>query len=301
MPFTVQEIIENISGDYNIVGNIEQSIEIDNLKPTNIANERSLVFVAPNRDDKQTLAENTKAKLIICDKEVEATAKMKDKVLIQVEKPKFVFAIIGNKFFVKQYEQGIHPSAIIHPEAEIDATAYIGPHSYIGKAKIGAGTQVHGNVYIYDNVSIGNNVILKAGCIIGSHGYGYVRNEDRLPIKFPHIGEVIIEDEVEIGANACIDAGTLGETVIGYGSKIDNLVHIGHNVRIGKCVYIAAQTAIAGSSQIGDFTEIWMSAGIADYSKIGKDATVGIGSVVIKDIPEETSVFGNPARKFKQR
>lgn len=301
MTYTLKDIFENIPGDYNTLGTVTDTLAIDSLKPTNSANEHSLVFVAPNREDKQILAENTLARIIICDKGVELTPKMAGKILIQVAHPKFVFAVIGNALFVKKYQAGIHPTAVVDSEAEIDPTAYIGPHTYIGKVKIGANTQVHGNVYIYDNTVIGKNVTLKAGCVIGSHGHGYVRNEKRIPIKFPHIGKVIIEDEVEIGANTCIDVGSLGETFIGYGTKIDNLVHIGHNVRIGKCVYIAAQTAIGGSSQIVDYTEIWISVGIADYIKIGENATVGIGSIVIKDVLGDTNVFGNPARKFRQK
>ena len=145
------------------------------------------------------------------------------------------------------------------------------------------------------------NVLINSGCVLGSDGYGYIREKNNFPIQFPHIGGIVIEDFVDIGSNSCIDNGSLTPTIIQYGSKIDNLVHIGHNVNIGKCVFVAANSSIGGSSIIGDNSEIWMRVSIADGTIIGDNCSIGMGSVVIKNIPSNKKCFGNPARIFNSK
>lgn len=141
-----------------------------------------------------------------------------------------------------------------------------------------------------ENFSIGwNNTI-------GGDGFGYAREEDGALIKIPHAGNVVIEENVEIGSNTCIDRAVVGSTVIGAGTKIDNLVHIAHGVKIGKNCLIAAGAVIGGSCEIGDNCNIWVHASIKNKVKIGNGVTVGMGAVVLKDVPDGATVVGNPAR-----
>ncbi|MBE0434907.1 MAG: UDP-3-O-(3-hydroxymyristoyl)glucosamine N-acyltransferase [Methylomicrobium sp.] len=171
--------------------------------------------------------------------------------------------------------------------------------AYIGNDVIlGVNCRVYPNAVIYDHSRIGNNVVIHAGAVIGADGFGYKqRNEQQ--IKVPHVGNIIIEDDVEIGANTCIDRGTLGSTVIGSGSKIDNLVQIGHNNTIGNNVIICGQTGISGSCTIEDNAILAGSAGIADHVKIGHHAVVMARSGVSNDIAPATQVFGSPAKDRK--
>ena len=187
---------------------------------------------------------------------------------IKVKNPKLAFAQIAEKLHPpKQREIITHETAVISENAKLGKDLFIGAFVSIGdNSEIGDGTNLlagakvgdnvkvgkncvlHPNIFIADNCRIGNNVILHAGVVIGADGFGYVRDGERGYVKFPQIGTVIIEDDVEIGANTCIDRGALGETRIGEGTKIDNLVQIAHNVQIGKRVVIASQTGISGST-----------------------------------------------------
>jgi UDP-3-O-[3-hydroxymyristoyl] glucosamine N-acyltransferase len=261
--------------------------------PGNIS---GLTFVDHKRKDQQELVENSLSKIIICGPEVSLNEQLRDKILIKVKNPKLVFSIIGNALFSKKIKWGVHPSAIIDPEAVVHQNSYIGPNCYIGNVTIDENTVLEGNVFLYDGVEIGKNVIIYAGSVIGSVGFGHNRDESGFPIQFPHVGKVIIEDFAEIGSNTTIDIGSLSNTIIGWGSKLDNLVHIGHNVIIGKCVYISACTSIAGSTRIGDYSNIWTGVRIADGLRIGERSYIGMGSVVISDIPDGKKCFGNPAR-----
>lgn len=278
-------------------GNIQNGF--NNIKDLGSAGRESLVFVDQNRQDKQSLIENTKAGFILCDSEIERTAVLKDKVLIRVDNPKLIFSLIANAIFVTKPKFGIHPTAVVHSSAEIHPDVYVGPNVIIGEnVKIGKESIIEAGAQLIKNIKLGNSVIIKQGAILGGDGYGFTRDENGLAIKFPHVGTIEIEDHVEIGSCSCIDLGALSETKIGYGSKIDNLVHIGHNVRVGKNVFIAAQSSIGGSSKIGDNVEIWMGVKVKDGSRIANRCQIGLGSIIIKDVEENKRVFGNPGRVF---
>jgi UDP-3-O-[3-hydroxymyristoyl] glucosamine N-acyltransferase len=175
----------------------------------------------------------------------------------------------------------------------IEAGVHIGNHVAIGK-----NCRIHPNVVIYDHSIIGNNVIIHAGSIIGADGFGY-KFRDNQHIKVPHVGRVEIDDHVEIGANTCIDRGALGATKIGAGSKIDNLVQLGHNNIVGRNVIICGQSGISGSCTIEDGAILAGSAGIADHVKIGSQALVMARSGISADVPAGTQVFGSPAKDRK--
>lgn len=212
----------------------------------------------------------------------------------------------------------IHPTAILHQDAKIGNHVFVGAFCEIGKmaviddgssiamgcfidkhSKVGRGVRMDPNVTVYAHTEIGNNVIIHSGTVIGSDGFGFY-HKDGLHVKIPHIGKVIIEDGVEIGANCCIARGTLGETRIKKGTKIDNLVQIAHNVIIGEHTLIAAQAGIAGSTTIGERVTIAGQAGIVGHIEIGDRVTIGAQAGVIGSIEEGQIVSGYPAREHSE-
>lgn len=241
------------------------------------------------------------------------------KPLIRVKNPKLSFLIIYHTLHPQESK-----NAFVHATAVISATARIGNNVWIGpgvvvednvtigdhvviegnavvkkNAEIGSFCHVYPHVTLYENTKLGRNVILHAGVVIGAEGFGYVKDENRI-YKFPQQGAVIIEDDVEIGANTTIDRGSLSNTIIGAGTKIDNLCQIAHNVKVGKNVLIAAQCGISGSTVIGNGVTMGGQAGIADNVTIGDKATIGAKSGVIGDIEENAVVWGIPARPLAQ-
>lgn len=214
--------------------------------------------------------------------------------LIEVAKPKLAFALIAELLHPqKRRHPYIHSTAVIAETADIDLTVYIGPHVSIGEnTRIEAGTRVEAGVVIgdhvrvghdcvlhpgtvlYDDVTIGNRVILHAGVCIGADGFGYVR-DDMGYHKFPQRGTVVIEDDVELGAQTCVDRAALGQTRIGRGTKLDNMVHVGHNCDIGERVVIAAQTGISGSVTIEDDCVIGGQVGFGDHIRVLSGAVIG--------------------------
>ncbi|HEY0427555.1 MAG TPA: UDP-3-O-(3-hydroxymyristoyl)glucosamine N-acyltransferase [Pyrinomonadaceae bacterium] len=213
---------------------------------------------------------------------------------IEVKNPKLAFAKTAEILYPKKRRAGeIHASAVIAESARIGKDVFIGAfvcvgeNSEIGDAaqllagakvgdavKIGGRSTLHPNVFVEDGCIIGNDVVLHAGVVIGADGFGFVRDREGY-IKFPQIGTVVIEDNVEIGANSCVDRGALGETRIGEGTKIDNLVQIAHNVQIGKRVVIAAQTGISGSTVIEDDCVIGGQVGFGDHARVLSGAIIG--------------------------
>lgn len=194
----------------------------------------------------------------------------------------------------------IGPHAVVGDSCEIDSEVVIGPSCAIGDGvRIGASTMLYPHVTIYARCDIGARVILHSGAVVGSDGFGYVPVDGR-QVKVPHVGRVVIEDDVEIGANSTIDRGTLGDTRIGAGTKIDNLCQIGHNVTIGRDVVIAAEAGISGSVTIGDRVVMAGKVGVVDHVTIGDDVVVMGGAAIRKDVPRGAVMWGIPARPHRE-
>lgn len=294
--FTFENIKPFLQEDHKIVGEINQII-FSNIKTIFEADSDSLVWLNPSRTDKSILLQNTLAKIIICDLNTEIVDT--NKIYIQVNNPKLVFLRIVDELFNKKVLFEIHPTSVLHPEAIIHPNVHIGPFNIIGKVIIGENTIIKSHCFIADQTIIGNNVTIQHNNTIGSDGFGYSKNEKGEFEKFPHIGGVIIEDFVEIGSNTCIDRGTLGNTIIKKGAKIDNLVHIAHNVEIGENCCIVANAMIGGSTKIENNTWISPSSSLRDGIIVGEGSTLGMGAVLVKNQPSQSVWAGNPAKDLK--
>ncbi|MBS4761016.1 MAG: UDP-3-O-(3-hydroxymyristoyl)glucosamine N-acyltransferase [Clostridium sp.] len=319
--------IEEIS---EIVGGILTKAEdasIDKLMPPLLADENSLAL-ALSEEEIENLAK-TKAKAAL----VPLGVNFEHITTVEVERPRLAMMKLLHLFYdAPDAPIGIHPSAVIHPEAKIGENVSIGPNVvisrncvignntkllaniYIGKnSTVGENCLFHPGVNIGDNSHIGNRVILQHGVSIGADGFSFVTenpdvieqarkegavkeaNTKQKVYKIPSIGGVVIEDDVEIGANTCIDRGTIENTVIGPQTKIDNLVQIGHNCKVGGACMIVSQVGLAGSCKIGDRVVIAGQAGLADHLEIGSDSIVMAQAGVTKSFPEKSIIIGAPA------
>ncbi len=217
----------------------------------------------------------------------------------------------------KVYTPQIAPQAVLENNVILGDQVYIGPYAvigenstigdgtvilagaYIGKqVKIGKNCKIYPYAVIYNDVVLGDNVIIHSGAIIGADGFGY-KFRNYVHVKVPQVGNVVIDDNVEIGANTCVDRGALGSTVIGAGSKIDNLVQIGHNNKVGKNVIMCGLTGVSGSCTIEDYAILAGSSGVADHVTIGQGAVVMARSGVAGDVKAGAQVFGSPAKDKK--
>jgi UDP-3-O-[3-hydroxymyristoyl] glucosamine N-acyltransferase len=238
--------------------------------------------------------------------------------LLEVPEPRLAFALAGLLFYPPDEKDAriderahIDPTALIGEGCRIEAGVFVGAGAVVGgrcridaNAAIGKGVVLGDDCRIGANASVGHavlgaRVVIAAGAVIGSEGYGFVPSPTGL-VHVPQLGRVMIGDDVEIGNNCTIDRGALGDTVIGCGSKFDNLVHIAHNVRIGKFCIITAQVGIAGSSTVGDFTMIGGQTAIADHVNIGANVKIVAQSGVIRDIPDGETMAGSPTMPIRQ-
>ena len=242
------------------------------------------------------------------------------RTVIRVTQPRTAFARALNRFYpTVELKPGVHPTAVIGQDVDLGAMCYVGPQAVVGdgtrigvacsigagavigkRVNLGEGCVLHANVTIYDNVDIGLRAILHSGVVIGADGFGYVMEEGKWQ-KFPQVGRVEIGDFVEIGANSCVDRAALGVTSIGEGTKLDNMVHVGHNCKIGKHVVVAAQTGFSGGVVVEDYAVIGGQVGIGDKARIESRAVLGSGCGVLtsKIVRSGETVWGTPARPLK--
>ena len=263
-----------------------------------------LTFCVHSGEKGTSMIQRSKGTVIICGVSLYGSLEPNlEKTIVFVENPRLAFMRVVSGFFAPpSTSSGIARSARIGRDCSIASDVSIGENVVIGnQVAIGEHSNIQANVRIYDRVRIGKNVTVHAGTVIGDDGFGYERDESGHLEKFPHLGSVVIDDSVEIGANTCIDRGTLGNTMIGFGTKIDNLVHIAHNVSVGAHCVIVAHSMIGGGTSIGDFSWIAPCACIRDGLSIGKRTLIGMGAVVTKDVPDNTIVYGVPAKPVGKR
>jgi UDP-3-O-[3-hydroxymyristoyl] glucosamine N-acyltransferase len=307
--FTAAQLAQELQGE--VLG--DGSVLLTGFAPADTAKAGDLTFA--ENEAFFAKAEQSAAAAILVDGPFTSARK----VLIRVRNARIAFARVVPLFFPERiFPAGVHPSAIIAPSAQIDPTAHIGPFCHLGEqvqvgaravleggnhlgdqCVIGADTRLFPGVILYPLTQIGRRVRIHAGAVIGSDGFGYVFDAG-IHRKVPQVGQVIIQDDVEIGANVTIDRGALGPTVIGRGTKIDNLAQIAHNVTIGEHCLVVAQVGVAGSTRIGHHTTLAGQVGIAGHLQIGDRVIVAAQSGVMHDIPDGGKWLGAPAQPDRQ-
>ena len=264
--------------------------------------------------------ERTSASVVLVAPELEATAGGPETRIVVPEPHAALLVVLPVLYPQAVWEAGVHATAAIGRRTTWQEPVAIGPHVSLGSdvqlgrnVRLGAGcvlgdgvavgddTQLYPGVTLYAGTALGKRVIVHAGAVLGSDGFGYVPGKGgEAHRKIPHVGRCLIGDDVEIGANTCIDRGSIDDTVIGSGTKIDNLVHIAHNVRVGARCLIMALAGIAGSVQVEDDVIIAGQVGIADHLTIGRGARLLVQSGYIANVPAETTMFGTPARPHRE-
>ncbi len=310
MEVTLKKIADYIGGTLQGDG----AIKISGVSKIEEAGQGEISFISNPKYAK--FIETTDASAVIVGKDFPDT----EKTIIRTENPYFSFLKLLRHFHppMQTLQEGIHPSAVIDESViigentRIGARAVINKNCVIGKntkihpgvviseeVEIGDHTVIYPNVVLREQVRIGNNVIIHSSTVVGSDGFGFAR-EGETYHKIPQVGIVIIEDEVEIGANCAIDRATLGATIIKKGVKLDNLIQIAHNVEIGENTVIAAQTGISGSTKIGKNGIVGGQVGFVGHIEIGDNVTIGAQSGVSKSLPPDSIFFGYPARPIMQ-
>ena len=316
MPQTLQTIAVFTAS--RLIG--DGSVEITQLASIAHAKPGDLVFVQADRYLDEAL--NSEASAVLAGESAARAAGPKP--LLINPRPRLAFATAAKLLYPKpQDPPAIHPSAIIDPRATVAPTASVDAHTvieadavvgercsiasgcYIGEGVVlGDDCEIYPRVVLYPDTTLGRRVTIHAGSVLGSDGFGFVRDDVHgRYVKFPQVGRLVIGDYVEIGANCTIDRGALDETVIGPGTKLDNMVHIGHNANIGANVVIAAQTGVSGSSSVGEDCVVGGQVGIADHVTIEAGAILGAQSGIPshKTIRGKGVVFwGTPARPIRQ-
>jgi len=307
MPHKISEIARVIGGI--VIG--DENLEIMGIADIQQAREGEITFLANNRYRKYL--KETAASAVIVPIDI---TEGEGKTLIQTDDPYFAFMKAVRFFYPEEplIESGVHSTALIGEGTELGEDVSIGcyavigrncrigkgskilPHAVIGdRVKIGTSCLIHSNVNIRERVEIGSRVIIHNGAVIGSDGFGFAP-KDGIYHKIPQVGTVVIEDDVEIGANCTIDRATLGETRIKKGVKLDNLIQVGHNCTIGENTVIAAQAGLSGSTHIGKGVRVGGQVGFAGHMKIGDGAMIGAQSGVSKSVPPGVMMFGYPAK-----
>jgi UDP-3-O-[3-hydroxymyristoyl] glucosamine N-acyltransferase len=309
MPYTVAQIAKVLGGE--ILG--DASLVLRGFAPADRAQPGDLTFA--ENESYFVRAEQSAASTIIID----GAATASRKTLIRVPNARVAFAKVLPLFFPEPvFAAGIHPTAIVPPSAKVDATAHIGPYCVLGnKVRIGARSVLQGlnsvgadcllgedvnlfpNVTLYPGTEVGNRVGIHSGTVVGSDGFGYVL-DGGIHRKVPQIGNVVICDDVELGANVAVDRGALGPTIIGKGTKIDNLVQIAHNVTVGENCIIVSQAGVAGSTKLGNYVILGGQVGLAGHLKIGNRVSVAAQSGVMNNIPDGEKWLWTPAQPDRQ-
>lgn len=310
MKATAAEIAQLVGGQ--VAGNA--SAAVTGVAPLDDAESTDLSFVAEEKYYKNL--PQSKAGVVLIHKNKAAEGK----TAILVDQPQLAFLKILN-VIAKEKEiaaSGIHPTAVVAKDAVLGANVAIGPYavvesgvkigdgssigalSFIGsRTVLGKNCKIYPRVTLREEISLGDRVTIHSGTVIGTDGFGYAFiNKEH--VKIPQVGTVEIGDDVEIGSNATIDRATMGKTVIGAGSKIDNLVQIAHNVKLGKGCIIVAQAGIAGSCNLGNFVTLAGQVGIGDHVNIGDGVIAAAQSGVPNDVPAGSIIFGSPARPIRE-
>jgi len=314
MEFTAQTIAGFLQGD--IEGNPD--IKVNTIARIEDGQPGALSFLANPKYEH--FLYTTKSSVVLVNKSFIPSSPV-GATLIKVENAYEAFAsLLRLVDQARPRKTGIHTTAVIEASASVGKDVYIGPYSYIGEnCIVGDGSSIYPHVYLGDNTKLGNNCVLNpgvkiyhdcvigegciihAGSVIGSDGFGFAPQSESEYMKIPQLGNVILEDHVEIGANVTIDRATMGSTIIRKGVKLDNLIQIGHNVEVGENTVMAAQTGISGSTKVGKNCMFGGQVGLAGHIKIANGTKIGAQAGILGEVKEEnTVIIGSPAIDLKQ-
>lgn len=314
MEFTASAIAGFLKGE--IEGNPE--VKVNTIAKIEEGHEGALSFLANPKYEHYIYTTNSS--IVLVNRTFAPTARI-NATLIRVDNAYESFAsLLQLVDQARPRKKGIHPAAVIEPSAKIGNDVYIGPYAYIGdNCLIGDGCSIYPQVYIGDNTRVGSKstlypgvkiyhecvlgegCIVHAGSVIGSDGFGFAPQSDNEYMKIPQLGNVILEDNVEIGANVTIDRATMGSTIIHRGVKLDNLIQIGHNVEVGDNTVMAAQCGVSGSTKLGKNCMIGGQVGFSGHIKIANGTKIGAQAGLLSEVKEEnTAIIGSPAIEIRQ-
>jgi UDP-3-O-[3-hydroxymyristoyl] glucosamine N-acyltransferase len=312
MKFKALMIAQFLKGEVD--GNPE--VEVENISKIEEGKPGTLSFLANPKYEKYIY--ETSSSIVLVNRDFKPD-KPVNATLIRVENAYEAFASLLQLYQqYKPQKTGVHKTASIHESAKLGENLFIGdyaviddnarignnvkvyPQVYVGEGvEIGDGTIIYSGVKIYEGCRIGKNCIIHSGTVVGADGFGFAQQADKTYKKIPQVGIVVIEDDVEIGANCCIDRATMGQTVLHRGVKLDNLIQIAHNVELGENTAIAAQTGIAGSTKVGKNNMISGQVAIVGHLNIGNNIKVGGQAGIMKDVADGEILQGSPAINFK--
>lgn len=309
---TLQRVAEMVGGD--VEG--EAFLEIGGVAPLHDAGPEELAFLADRRYVK--FVEGCRARAVLVTRRLAPFAGSFPGRVVVTDAHQALARLLSHLFPLAHVPEGIHSTAVVDSTARLGDGVSIGPYAVLEEGVVvgdrvriaahcvlGRGSQVgddsvlHPQVVLYPGVRVGKRVILHAGVRLGVDGFGYVPGPEG-PVKVRQVGACVLEDDVEIGANSCVDRGSIGRTVVGGGTKMDNLVHLGHNVRVGRRVLMAALAGVAGSSRVGDDVMVGGQAGVGGHVEVGAGARLAAQAGVIGDVPPGETVSGFPARNHRE-
>lgn len=292
----LSKIVEN-TNTIKVIGNTDKEILKVIQLDVNNSDDHYLMWVSPKKIE---LIKEIKKGVIICSEAPDDYYNSNCTYLI-FENPRLAFQKILSDFFVPKKKEGISKTAVIADSVQIGNNVFVGDYVVIEEnCVIGNNAFIDHHTTIKEGTIIGKNVVIGSNNTIGGVGFGYEKDENEQYIFIPHIGNVIIEDNVEIGNNTCVDRAVLGSTILRENVKVDNLVHIAHGVVVGKNSLVIANAMVAGSVIIGENTWVAPSSSILNQKKIGDNVTIGLAAVVVKDVEDSQTVIGSPAEEISK-
>ncbi len=307
--FSVAEIAARTGGRVSGDG----GRRVGGVRPLGEAGPGDLAFVADARARKEAPA--SRAGVLLA----RSAAALTGRTVIEVEDPSLAVATVLGLFHPRRSARpGVHPTALVGAGAVVDAAAEVGPYAVVGERSrvgpgaiveahvvvgsdcvVGEGTWLHPHVVLYDRTVLGARVEVHSGAVLGADGFGYAKGPSGL-VKVPQVGGVLVEDDVEIGANSCVDRATLDATRVGAGTKVDDLVMIGHNCRVGRHGVLCGQVGLAGSTTVGDGVMLAGQVGVAGHLSIGSGVMAGAQTGIDGDVPDGEKVFGTPHMRHRE-
>jgi UDP-3-O-[3-hydroxymyristoyl] glucosamine N-acyltransferase len=297
----VVSVLSNSGVDFELEGS--RNVRVHGVSSIYEASENDLAFCWYAGQKGVSLITNSKAGVILCKMEMRGLVHPNSsQLLVFTDNPRLAFVRVANEMTRQQRLVGISPRAVISGKSKIGSGCFIGDYAVIGdNCSLGDNTVVYDRVSLVQNCIIGNNCMIQSGASLGSDGFAFERYEGGVLEKFPHKGYLRLGDNVEIYANCSIARGSLSDTQIGGGTKVDALVHIAHNVIVGNNCELTAGTIIGGSTSLGDTSWTGLNSTLKNGIKVGRNVIVASGASVIHDVPDGDIVAGVPARSIKHK